>query len=164
VRLTTFSHRCRSTRARREAAFGVESISQPAGRALQQILSSFQGSRRCSTTSHIVTMSNLSRDAPPSGHERLRKLSAAGLASMLSCIGVRFDTHGSDAVVTRDPAQTATAAAEISSLLPASAPIQLRLVKCLSQYCSGYFGSSDTLIRAGIVELLEAAPSAKSSS
>src|SRR6202158_4312280 len=81
---------------------------------------------------------------------------AAGLASMLSCIGVRFDTHGSDAVLTRDLAQTAHTGAEIKQLLPCKRPqFSFRLVKCLSQYL---FGSilvrSDTRIRGGIVELL----------
>jgi len=80
---------------------------------------------------------------------------AAGLASMLSCIGVRFDTHGSDAVVTRDPAQTAHAAAEIKQPLTCKRPqFSLRLVKYLLQYLfGGILVCSDT-VSGRIVELL----------
>src|SRR5260370_37057919 len=81
---------------------------------------------------------------------------ADGLASFLSCISVRFDTHGADAVFTRDLPQSAHTAAEIKQALTCKRPqFSFRFVKCLPQNLFGcIFVGSDTRIGGGIVEFL----------
>src|SRR5260370_42343313 len=93
---------------------------------------------------------------PPTRRETRVSFQADGLASFLSSISISLDTHGADAVLTRDLTQSAHTAAEIKQALTRKRPqFCLRLVKCLPQNLfGGIFVGSDTRIRGGIVELL----------
>src|SRR5260370_21038831 len=73
---------------------------------------------------------------------------AGGLASFLSSISISLDTHGADAVFTRDLTQSAHTAAEIKQALTCKRPqFSFRFVDCLPPTLFGcIFVCSDTRI------------------